>query len=196
MPARSFAPSATLRPPISHSLKPWLTAFAPSTAEAVRSIGGWLFDQVMAGWDVAVVTRDRSDPRPLHILGVRVRNLDDDVPDTPAMGLCLRGAAVQVDLFESEPRIRQMVRAVLGDGGVDVRFWGDRWPDDLCRTGLVSHELSLAARAFKAQAMAAAMTAAGVTPAPGPADLGTPVELFRRAQIRRPSLVGVAHGAG
>jgi hypothetical protein len=166
--------------------------FAPSTAEAVRCTGGWLFDQVMAGWDVTVVTDDLSDPRPLHILGARVRDLNS-VPDTPAIGQCLRAVAVRADLYESDKRVRQMVRTALDQGQAEVRFWGDHWPDGFRRTtGPVSHELSLAARAFKAQAMAAAaMTVADVTAA----DLGSYVEVFRRGEIGRSALAGAGDGA-
>jgi hypothetical protein len=39
-----------------HSLRPRLAVLAPCISEAVRSAGGWLFDQVMAGWDVTVLT--------------------------------------------------------------------------------------------------------------------------------------------
>ncbi len=42
----------------------------------MQQAGGWLFDQVMAGWDVTVITVDSSDPRPLRILGVRAGVLD------------------------------------------------------------------------------------------------------------------------
>ena len=170
--------------------------FAPNTAEAVRCTGGWLFDQVMAGWDVTVMTDDHSDPRPLHILGASVRDLDS-VPDTPAMGQCLRAVAVRADLYESDKRVRQMVRTALDQGQADVRFWGDHWPDGFrAATGPVSHELSLAARAFKAEAMAAAaMPAAGVTVAGvTAADLGSYVEMFRRGEISRSALAGVGDG--
>lgn len=168
--------------------------FAPSTVEAVRCTGGWLFDQVMAGWDVTVMTEDRGDPRPLHILGARVRDLDS-VPDTPTMGQCLRAVAVRIDLYESDRRVRQMVCTAFDGGDADIRFWGDCWPDGFRRPGPVSHELSLAARAFKAQAMAAAMTVAGLTAAPEPADLSAQVEVFRRGEIRRSAPAAVGNGA-
>jgi hypothetical protein len=58
---------------VRHSLRPRLTAIAPSAAEAVQYAGGWLFDQVMAGWDVTVITVEDDDPRPLDILGVRAQ---------------------------------------------------------------------------------------------------------------------------
>ena len=71
------------------SLRPRMTAIAPSAAEAVQYAGGWLFDQAMAGWDVTVVTVDDGDPRPLDILGVRARTFDA-VFAAPLLGRCLQ----------------------------------------------------------------------------------------------------------
>jgi hypothetical protein len=58
-------------PAVPYSLRARLTVIASSLAEVVRYAGGWLFDQAMAGWDVAVLTADHADPRPLRILGAR-----------------------------------------------------------------------------------------------------------------------------
>jgi hypothetical protein len=49
-------------------------------AEVVRCAGGWLFDQVMAGWDVTALTTDHADSRPLRILGARSVNLECGLP--------------------------------------------------------------------------------------------------------------------
>ena len=59
-----------------------MAALAPSMVDVVRSAGGWLFDRVMAGWDVTVITPDHSDSRPLQILGVRVRDLETTLART------------------------------------------------------------------------------------------------------------------
>ena len=52
--------------------------FAADVADAVRSIGGLIFDRAMAGWDVSVVVDSHSgrdiDDRPIRILGARVSN--------------------------------------------------------------------------------------------------------------------------
>jgi hypothetical protein len=39
--------AASPEPPVRHSLRPRLTAIAPSAGEAVQQVGGWLFDQVI-----------------------------------------------------------------------------------------------------------------------------------------------------
>ena len=165
------------------SLRPRMTAIAPSAAEAVQYAGGWLFDQAMAGWDVTVLTVDDGDPRPLDILGVRARTFDAVFP-APVLGRCLQAIALRADLYHDDGRVRRQVLAAAEAGRAEIRLWGEVWPADFDGSGdPVSHRLSLAARAFKAQALAAA-------------DLrGTPTaetEVFRRVELRRPRLAAVS----
>jgi hypothetical protein len=140
-------------------------------ADVVRCAGGWLFDQVMAGWDVTVLTPDRADSRPLQILGVRVRDLDATLA-LPVLGPCLQAVAVRTDLYDSDMRVRHLVHTASCGGQAEVRFWGGRQRADL-GTAPVSHQLSVAARAFKAQAL----TAAAV-----PVDPGEVAEVFQRRE--------------
>lgn len=146
----------------------------------VQSAGGWLFDQVMAGWDVTVITADHSDSRPLEILGVRGRDLESTLA-LPVLGPCLQAIAVREDLYESDARVRRMVRRAFDEGQAEVRFWGDFRPEERGdRPQALSHRLSRAARAFKAHALAAAAV---------PAASAEDVEVFRRGDVGRPSLV-------
>lgn len=171
-----------MQPPVRHFLRPRLTAIAPSTAEVVRRAGGWLFDQVMAGWDVTVVTADQGESRALQILGVRGRDLET-VFAGPVAGPCLQAVAVHADLYDSDVRVRKMVLMAGEGNGAEIRLWGDSdmLPEDFdCGADCVSHQLSLAARAFKAQALAAADIKGEPT-----AD----TEVFRRGEIRRRGLV-------
>jgi hypothetical protein len=161
----------------------------------VRSAGGWLFDQAMAGWDVTVITADQADPRPAQILGARARDLDTLLA-SPVWGPCLQAVAVQADLYDADPRVRRLVLGTIdGAGPAEVRLWGEGWPEDLQAAGPAPHQLSVAARAFKAQALAALQPpAAGPTlppPAAGavPADPGQGTEVFRRVRVQRASLV-------
>jgi hypothetical protein len=149
-------------------------------AEVVRCAGGWLFDQVMAGWDVTVLTADHSDSRPLEILGARVRDLETTLA-LPVLGPCLSAVAVRADLYDCDARVRRMVLTAFDEGQAEIRFWGDPRPEDLDgRADPVWHRLSVAARAFKAQALAAAAA---------PADPNEDIEVFRRGQVRHPSTV-------
>jgi hypothetical protein len=163
-------------------LRPRLAVIAPAAADVVRLAGGWLFDQVMAGWDVSVLTADNADPRPLRILGARRVDLEM-VLARQVRGSCLQGIALWAGPYEADARVRRMVLEALEDGLTEVRVWGDRCPADFNDTaGRVRHRLSVAARAFKAQALAAAAQ---------PADAGDQTEVFRDV-IRRPTLVPVS----
>jgi hypothetical protein len=159
-------------------MRPGLTAFAPSVVEVVRSAGGWLFDRAMAGWDVTVITPDHSDSRPLQILGVRVRDLETTLA-MPVLGPCLSAIAVRSDLYDCDARVRRMVLTAFDGGLAEIRFWGDLLPEDLDGTAdPVWHRLSVAARAFKVEALAAAAAAA---------DPNEDIEVFRRGEVRQPS---------
>jgi hypothetical protein len=161
---------------VRHSLRPRLAVMAPSISEAVRSAGGWLFDQVMAGWDVTVLTADDADARPLQILGVRATDLEN-VLARRVRGSCLQGIAVRTDLYGADSRIRTMVSEALEGGLAEVRLWGEGCPAGLDEEpSPVWHRLSFAARAFKAQALAAA-----AVPPEGSED----TEEFRSAARRR-----------
>jgi hypothetical protein len=159
----------------------------------------------MAGWDVTVLTADQGDSRPLEILGARVRDLEA-ILALPLVGGCLQAVAVRADLYESDERVRGMVLRAVGEGQADIRFWGDfRHEDHGTGAARLSHRLSFAARAFKAQALAAAATSAdpagvadsaslgdavgvaNVADAAGTAGLARDVELFRRGRVRRRS---------
>jgi hypothetical protein len=134
---------------------------------------------VLAGWDVTVITAEHCDSRPLRILGARARHLDI-VLAAPVLGPCLESVAVRTDLYERDERVRRIVLAAAGLGDAEIRLWGDAWPDDFAEGARpLSHQLSLAARAFKARALAAAAV---------PAELAADTEVFLRGQVRRPDL--------
>jgi hypothetical protein len=136
----------------------------------------------MSGWDVTVITADQGDPRPLRILGVRVCDLETLLTAlaTRVVGACLAAVAVRTDLYDADERVRRVVRTA-GTANAEIRLWGEARPGDfdIAAHG-VSHQLSLAARAFKAEALAAA----GMPPGQA-----APTEEFRRGAFRRPALV-------
>jgi hypothetical protein len=173
-------------PVVPHSLRARLTVIAPGLADVVPHAGGWLFDQAMAGWDVAVLTTGQADPRPLRILGARGYDLET-VLAMPLAGRCLRAIAVEANLYRSDARVRRMVYHALDRSLAEVRLWGGGWPEDLdVGTRPVRHKLSMAARAFKAQALAAAAA---------PDAVSDDVEEFRTGRIGRPGLVGLPSGS-
>jgi hypothetical protein len=161
----------------------------PCIAEVVRFTGGWLFDQVMAGWDVTVLNADNADSRPLRILGARSADLESGLTRVVQVP-CLQTIALRADLYGRDERIRQLVLATAADNHADIRLWGDPWPAGLDDTAgpVQQHQLSVAARAFKAQALAATAepgSAAdpGVTADPA----GTAAEVFRRFRTVPPA---------
>jgi hypothetical protein len=186
LPAVPASGPAADPPVVPHSLRARLTVIAPGLADLVPYAGGWLFDQAMAGWDVAVLTAGQADPRPLRILGARGYDLET-VLAMPLAGRCLRAIAVEANLYRSDARVRRMVYHALDRSLAEVRLWGG-WPEDLdVGTRPVRHKLSVAARAFKAQALAAAAA---------PDAVSDDVEEFRTGRIGRPGLVGLSSGSG
>lgn len=69
-----------------------LDVLGVDATDVVRSAGGWLFDRVMAGWDVQVTLTRACDVRPLQILGLRIGECRDD-PVALAVAGELSGAA-------------------------------------------------------------------------------------------------------
>jgi len=64
--------------------------------------------------------------------------------------------AVDAGLYRSDRRVRRMVREAFNEGVIEIRLWGDVGaPEVDGGCGSVQHRLSVAARAFKAQALAA-----------------------------------------
>jgi hypothetical protein len=137
-----------------------LDVVAATVLDVVTFAGGWLFDRSMAGWDVTVLVANHPDDRPLQILGARVLDLEEvlmSVQTRPRP----QALAAAADLFGCDSRVRQGVLQALDHGVTEVTLWGPRreedWPAELDESvGLVQHQLSAAARIFKAQALAAA----------------------------------------
>jgi hypothetical protein len=136
-----------------------LDVVAPTVLDAVAFAGGWIYDRVMAGWDVTVLIAADEDARALEILGADVRDLEtvlaswEDRPHPQTV-------AVAASLLDSDARVHQHVLNALEQGATEVTLWGERLPAELDESvDSMEHHLSAAARAFKTQAMAAASDA-------------------------------------
>ena len=144
-----------------HRLRYRVAIIAPSVLDAVHSVGGWVFDRVMAGWEVTVVVPDLGDPAPLRILGAIVVNLEDALGSPPdAVQIWPHELVVAATVFESDARVRAGVTANLEAHAEAIMFWGR------CEEGVrnVEHRLSVAARAFKASALMLAGAPAAAVP--------------------------------
>jgi hypothetical protein len=138
-----------------------LDVVAPTVLDAVRFAGGWVYDRVMAGWDVTVLVSGDDDARPLEILGADVRDLES-VLEAWEERPHPQTVAVAADLFAVDARVREHVLNALDQGATEVTLWGECLPAELDESvDSVQHRLSAAARAFKAQALAAANDSAG-----------------------------------
>ena len=156
-----------------------LDVVAPTVLDAVRFAGGWIYDRVMAGWDVTVLIGRRRRAAAARSSASRGADLEsvlaswEDRPHPQTV-------AVAADLFASDARVRRGVLGALEQGATEVTLWGERLPAELDGSvGSVQHQLSAAARAFKAQALAAADR----TPAPSAA-----TETFRCGMMATPSV--------
>jgi hypothetical protein len=156
-----------------------LDVVSRSVPEVVTFAGGWLVDRVMAGWDVTVLIDTDEDLRPLEILGVEAQDLESALAmwaDRPHP----QTVAVAADMFSSDARVREGVLMALHQGLTEVTLWGEHCPEELDDTvGSVRHQLSAAARAFKAQALAA------IDP---PLAVVSDAETFRCGVMARPSV--------
>ncbi|MBF6341173.1 hypothetical protein IU450_35630 [Nocardia abscessus] len=133
-----------------------LDVVASSVPDAVEHAGGWLFDRAVAGWDVTVLVAEMSDSRPLRILGAEVAELESALA-AGGEGRRPDALAVAAHVCERDHRARRGLLEALNDGGVEVVVWGEGWPSPSGhRVDPVLHRLSVAAQAFKAQALIAA----------------------------------------
>lgn len=149
-----------------------LDVVASDSVDVVRSAGGWLFDRVMAGWEVSVFVPKALDSRPLQILGVRTFDLESQWFSTTT-GEAGASLAVSADAWTADQRIRERVLTALSHSLTEVVLWGDTWPLAVDSAVVaVHHVLSAAAQAFKGQALMAA----------GVSDTVSPIETMRSAR--------------
>jgi hypothetical protein len=138
-----------------------LDVIAASVGDVVQSAGGWLFDRVMAGWDVNLHIVEPSDARPLQILGIDAHCLDETL-GSPTAWPSGHSVALAADVFKTHARVRKNAARALESGLTEITLWGDSWPPEFNRRAeAVQHRLSAAARAFKAHAMSAASLPSG-----------------------------------
>lgn len=171
-----------------------LDVVASDVADVVRFAGGWIFDRAMAGWDVTVLLTDLADhpdDRPLQILGAQILDLEDALASVESRPRP-QALAAAADLVGCDSRVRRGVLQALDHGVTEVTLWGETWPAELNGSvGLVQHRLSMAAKTFKAQALAAALSVGGVPHG----SIGY-VETFRSGLLACPSVAADLVPAG
>jgi hypothetical protein len=131
-----------------------LDVFYSDIADVVQSAGGWLFDRVMAGWQINVKIGAEHDARPLQILGIRPHPLTDE-----AIAVHRTAIAVAAHVLDHDDGVHKEVAEALRSGVDEVTVWGDRSAAERKykhRLHDVQHPLTAAAKAFKEQALIAA----------------------------------------
>ncbi|MFI2232620.1 hypothetical protein [Nocardia testacea] len=148
---------------------------APTVADVVGCLGGWIFDRTAAGCETVVALPDPGDTRALDILGAKVIALGA-VPARAGWSADLDVLAVAADMYLAAGRIRDESLARRDRANRQTYLWG-RGPVVEFGDGFAlvdTHRVSLAGQAFKR----AALDAAGVLPGARPtvetlwADLG------------------------
>lgn len=130
-----------------------LDVVSASVAEAVRYAGGLMFDRSAAGWRVRVVTDDAAHRRALTILGTHTQSPEqrDDALHNP--NRVVRSLVLPVAQLTVDPRTPAVQDAEI-ESPAELLGWGQHVNSE--STGLlhpVRHELSAAARTFKAEAL-------------------------------------------
>src|ERR1700737_1030554 len=87
-----------------------LNVIATDVADVVQSVGGWLFDRSMAGWDVNVLLANHDDTRPLRILGVRTFELHPALLSIGSGAERAVGVAIAADLLGTDEYIDAAIR--------------------------------------------------------------------------------------
>jgi hypothetical protein len=127
-----------------------LDVIGADVADVVKSIGGWLYDQIAAGWQVSVSLAQPGDERALTILGV------GEVMTGVSLGNEPTSLAVSSQVLRHDDAFLGELLAVLGGGSENVSVWDSaRLAEIDGRLSRVERRMSPAARAFKAHAVRA-----------------------------------------
>jgi hypothetical protein len=124
--------------------------------ELVASAGGWICDRIQAGWDVSVAVTEPHNLRPLQILGITNVVTDQEFESLSDRGE-VAAIAFAAEAFDRDELLRLRVLKALDQGPTEINIWGTTLPFGLeGRVHRLQHRLSIASRAFKAHAVAAA----------------------------------------
>ncbi|MGV0834996.1 hypothetical protein [Mycolicibacterium thermoresistibile] len=130
-----------------------------SVQEAVRHAGGFMFDRRRAGWHVVVVTDDAAHSRALAILGVSSQSPGEFADRT----LDCEVHTVVTRIGQLEANREPMPTGARREPNAQLLLWANHpgtAPMSIWRP--VRHNLSAAARTFKAQALLSTGLSTGV----------------------------------
>jgi hypothetical protein len=125
-----------------------LNVIGADAADVVQSVGGWLYDQIAAGWHVNVSLAQPGDERALTILGV------GDVTTGVSLGNEPTSLAVSSQILSHDDALLGELLAILADGLGNVTVWDStRLAEIDGRLSRVERRMSPAAQVFKAHAV-------------------------------------------
>jgi hypothetical protein len=133
-----------------------LLVVVSDVGDLVTSAGGWICDRIQTGWDVSVAVTEPRDLRPLQILGVTAVVTGQGLESISDRGE-VAAIAFAAEAFDRDELLRRRVLKALDQGATEINIWGKTLPIGLeGRVHRLQHRLSVASRAFKAHAVAAA----------------------------------------
>lgn len=134
-------------------IRPRAVIVAPSVAEAVVRLGGWVFDRAIGGWEVMAAVPGGGRHRALEILGARMIDLEEWL-GLPNGWTGLDMLAVESGLYSDDERLREIVLQRLTLSAKQNLVWGGPPATELHDIAtLAHHKVSLAGRAFKRKAL-------------------------------------------
>jgi hypothetical protein len=132
-----------------------LDVYTTSVREVVAHAGGWLVDRTLGGWTVTIVTEASDDaPQAARILGCKIAVFAEAGDSPPTHAIASMSA-----IYGTDDAVRKRIDQALDRNAFEVSLIGARPHAHDRRLRPVTHRLSVAARAFKAQSM----TALGLT---------------------------------
>lgn len=150
-----FGQERKSRPNRGRATRHRLTVLAIDAIDAVTAAGGLVFDRASSGWEIDVYLAEPGDVRPLQILGVDSYELLPDTLGAPTEwpdALLIAG-----ELYKANRDVSRYFDAASHSQITEVAIWGGKLPAALASdVRRVEHQLSIAARAFKAHSLKAA----------------------------------------
>lgn len=130
-----------------------LRVVATDPGDPVRFAGGLIFDKVASGWDVIVLLPGGGDSVPLQILGATIGDIDDGA-FIESLG---PATALVAPADGGDQRTESITASALTDQRTHAAFWCDSPAAlNLRSFTTIDYHMSLAARAYKTHALAAA----------------------------------------
>ncbi|WP_068186822.1 hypothetical protein [Mycobacterium sp. UM_CSW] len=132
---------------------PQIYLLADNIGDVVRFAGGWTFDQVCAGFRVAILAKKTGNSQAARILGAQILELREALDNCDERPIAV---VVASDLFVTDTNVAKHVRKVIAERTAVVATWGSPGRPFARHAIPVQHRLSTAANLFKRQAFAAA----------------------------------------